>query len=87
MNQVITAFQFCVKFYNLIKLVILKYFFSLHQVNTNDIYDDMAEQMHLYDLSNYPVNLKLHSLVNKKKQFSNLKMNALVSILLSVFVV
>jgi hypothetical protein len=45
---------------------------SLHyHIKTEDLYDDMKNDMHLYDFSNYP---KGHKLYNAIKENSNYHM-------------
>jgi hypothetical protein len=38
----------------------------LYEIQTDNIYDDMAQQLHRYDTSDYPKDHSLYSLTNKK---------------------
>ena len=38
-----------------------------HHVNTNDLYQDMRQDLHLYDTSNYPQDHFLYSTINTKR--------------------
>ena len=38
----------------------------LLKIQTEEVYQDVAEQVHLYDTSNYPMDLDLYSTINKK---------------------
>ena len=38
----------------------------LYHIKTEDLYDDMKKDMHLYDFSNYPKGNKLYNATNAK---------------------